>query len=128
MTVEIREVLTEWHETILSSDAMLENLFGKLMLYPESPVYSLVGSLQEKLTKQASIMTKDLDGWLDWYRFDNQMGERGMEATSNSKFPMRKITGLDDLIWLIEASHSNITKNKEETSTESVHSTSGGVL
>jgi len=42
----------------------------------------------------------DVDGWLDWHRFDNEMGARG--HTVSHKTDQRTIANLAHLLWAID--------------------------
>jgi hypothetical protein len=92
--------LQRWHDVINNSAEHL-NALDKLMgLEPEGGLRTAVHAVQNALTDATAELVGDVGGWLDWHRFDNEMGARG--RTVSHKTEQRTIADLVDLLWAID--------------------------
>ena len=94
--------LTRWQQVMEKADATINPVIDLLQLHPESPICETVWRLQSALT----AATGDLVGgdpldWLGWYSMENDMGRKGLEAGLGDEEPLRKISTLEDLLWLM---------------------------
>lgn len=94
--------LTRWQQAMEQADATIDPVIDLLQLHPESPICEAVWRLQSALT----AATGDLVGgdpldWLGWYALENEMGQKGLEAGHGDEAPLRKISTLEDLLWLM---------------------------
>jgi len=55
----------------------------------------------ESYTDLLSEVVGDEDQWLWWYCLENDMGRKKLAARSGGR-RMRVITGLNDLVWLLQ--------------------------
>jgi hypothetical protein len=65
--------------------------------------FNTISDVFEKYTKATAKLIGDADGWLDWYMYENDMGEKEMEAKAASWKRKKKIKNISDLCRLIEA-------------------------
>jgi len=108
MTIdEIEKHLAEWAQNVELTDERMSAMFDALKLQPESPLYAMVWELQDAYTKTMSKLVGDFDGWLSWYRVDNDMGlNKGEAAPFRGK--LRKIKNVRDLAKLIVESSNDV--------------------
>lgn len=94
------KLLQNWkqcHDNILTLMESLEPAFGSL----------INSKLSEQLWHNFYILTETTEkflgsdyNWLEWYCWDNQMGEKRLDAGYGRK--MKPIKTLDDLLDLLE--------------------------
>lgn len=93
------EVLEQWEITVHSVESF-HNSIDVLMLCPDSPVYQAGEVALEAYTRLVKKIVGDTDDWLGWYRFENDMGSKAMEAGYPGK--MIPIITVKDLLEVIE--------------------------
>lgn len=93
-------ILCTWVAHIQAMDHQRDALEAVVGSYPESPLNDAIGDLQSGYTRAVAKLVGDAAEWLDWFRFDNQMGVAGMEAGPNGK--LRPIKTVEDLVWFLE--------------------------
>jgi hypothetical protein len=96
-------VLKEWEKTYGNYDFLsrcCEDVFGYMV---DSMFFNTISDVFEKYTKATAKLIGDADGWLDWYMYENDMGNMAMEAKAASWKRKKKIKNIGDLCRLIEA-------------------------
>jgi hypothetical protein len=81
-------------------DKVNEDLFKVIGRNPEGPIQDAIHDLFNRLLVKTAVLVGDDGGWLDWYIFENDMGESEYEAGYDND--MRPICNVDDLLWLID--------------------------
>jgi hypothetical protein len=94
-------ILCAWVAHIQAMDHQRDALEAVVGSFPESPLNEAIGALQSGYTRAVAKLVGDAAEWLDWYRFDNQMGAAGMEAGPVHK--ARPIKTVEDLVWCLES-------------------------
>lgn len=99
-------LLEPWAEQFHTLSRAYEPLAAALKLSPENPLHEAMWSTHEAMwstfdryTDTLERLLGDESGWLDWYCWENAMGERGHQAGPIGR--KRTIRGLHDLVWLI---------------------------
>lgn len=92
--------LERWESAINNSEKYVATLHRSISLQPEGGLVTAFVSLEKALTAATAELLKDRGEWLDWYRFDNDMGALELDAGPPGK--MREIRCLEDLLWVIE--------------------------
>ena len=94
--------LTRWQQAMEKVDSTIDPVINLLQLHPESPVCETVWRLQSALTAAtADLVGGDPLDWMGWYALENDMGRKGLEAGHGDEAPLRKISTLEDLLWLM---------------------------
>jgi hypothetical protein len=60
-----------------------------------------VSFLMSAYTESVGLAIDDQADWLNWYWMENGLGKKAMPAARDHKRPLKKIKGLDDLLWLL---------------------------
>ena len=97
------QYLKEWEKTYGNHDFLsrcCEDVFGYVV---ESLFFDTISDVFEKYTRATSVIVCDKCGWLMWYMYENDMGEKEMEAKAASWKRKKKIKNISDLCRLIEA-------------------------
>lgn len=97
---EIVEILKAWKQEQTSADEGIEPFYKLLCCNPEAPVIEAFSRLALAHTEVVAQLVGDVDGWLNWYQYDNVMGARAYEA-SPPKGKIRKVRTLAHLADLI---------------------------
>ena len=92
--------LERWESAINSAEQTIATLHRPLGLQPEGGQIMAFVALEKAITKVTAELIGDCAKWLDWYRFENDMGDRALEAGPSGQ--LRKIRCLEDLLWVIE--------------------------
>lgn len=74
--LEVLDVIFEALKDSLREDM----IFISLGIDPESPLRASNNILFEGLVDTAMLITGDIDGWINWYVYDNDLGRKAMEA------------------------------------------------
>lgn len=98
---EIMAVLRRWEDAITGAEAALEALNAATGSNPEAPLPTAIYTLQGLADEWAAASIGTAVDWLEWYRLENDMGERGHEAGFASESSMRPIRTLDDFAKLL---------------------------
>lgn len=96
-------ILADWHRNINETDELLAPVIDALGLPPESPVCAALFQLQGALTLATAELLDDSAEWLEWFRLENEMGAKGLEAGPGNGAPLRPIRTLEDLAQVMEA-------------------------
>ena len=103
-TKERMKLLTEWKEQFEKCDNTwtdLEKLFRGLDC--DSAVGKAIWQTFTLYTDALSKSIGDTGAWLNWYCWENNMGDKKYEAKASTWKKMRKIVNLEVLCKLIEA-------------------------
>ena len=97
------QYLREWEKTYRNYDFLsrcCEDVFGYVV---DSMFFNTISDVFDKYTKATATLIGDTGGWLNWYLYENDMGDRAMEAKAASWKRKKKIKNIGDLCRLIEA-------------------------
>lgn len=98
--MDSKEKVIKWIEISKQLDQRIDELNGLLGCDGTSPLHSMVYSMHAAYTDAISREIGDSFEWLNWFYFENGLGERGMEA--GDKDNIKPIKTVDDLLELIE--------------------------
>lgn len=93
-------ILERWESTVTKTDQQMANMHRSIGLQPDGALMTFLASTLDELTKTVAELVGDCSGWLDWYHYENDMGDRALEAGPSGQ--LRKIRCLEDLLWVIE--------------------------
>lgn len=96
---EIVKTLKAWQQVQTAADAGIEPyyaLFGCM----DAPIVESFYRLAAAHTEVVARLVGNVDGWLNWYQYDNVMGAMAYEA-STPKGKIRKVRTLAHLADLI---------------------------
>ena len=100
-------LLNVWLETYHELDMQYESLRKLVGGNAESPLFNATYRAFERYTDMLAKLVGDRDGWLCWFLYENDCGEKGHEATINGKtINVRCVKDLERVIRL----HWNHTK------------------
>lgn len=91
--------LESWAGAINRSNSCIDSLYAVTGMC-DGPFIESIWKLQDLATDMTAQVVGDESEWLDWYRNENGMGAKGMEAGPTGR--LRKIVSLADLLWVIE--------------------------
>lgn len=96
------KILEQWQTAIEALDKASEHLleFGMSI---ESETVSAVHDAMDEVTKLASAAVGDAYKALSWYKYDNEMGTRGLQAIVDDE--AREIRTLEDLLWSMDCGY-----------------------
>lgn len=97
--VEILATLERWAEAVNAADEALDLLGQAVGTQPESPICTAVWDLMGLADQWAAQRIGTSEDWLEWYRIENDMGQRAHEA--GWKDDMRPIRNLEDFAALL---------------------------
>jgi hypothetical protein len=93
-------ILSKWKLAQTCADEGIEPLYQLFGCNPDAPVMDAFYRLAAAHTEVVSQLVGDVDGWLNWFQFDNEMGAKAFEASPpNGK--VRKVRTLAHLAALI---------------------------
>ena len=94
-------LLQEWVDCVRRADDLIDTVAAIFGGQPESMFGDVIEQNLQAFTRLVAKQVGDEGGFLDWYRFENDMGEKGFEAGPNNA-PHRKICNIEDLLWAIK--------------------------
>jgi hypothetical protein len=104
------ELLTDWaiaYKNLNDAYEKIDDALGCSIC--ESAIYDSSFKLFEEYTKAVAIILSenkivdDINEWLSWYCYENEMGESQIKAKAALWNKERKIKNLNDLLDIIEA-------------------------
>ncbi|WP_337052475.1 hypothetical protein [Pseudoxanthomonas sp. USHLN014] len=95
--------LYEWEHTVNQLDLALKRL-GEAVGPGSGPLHDCAWSAADLCTRQLAQLLGDRLGWIEWYRYENDMGRCARKAKAATWARERRIRTLHDLAQLIEAS------------------------
>lgn len=104
-SAEKLEILKKWQATVTKVDETCDALQNVLKLDIESPLMTLNYDLEYAYTTAVAQLVGDEGDWLNWYRWDNDMGRKGHSCwypTSEGKIEVAVHT-IEDLLRVMEA-------------------------
>lgn len=97
-------LLQTWQRTITAADRQLDALAAVTGGRADSPLSDAVHSIECAYTTALGAQIGDRDEWLQWFRWENQMGRRCHTAKAARWKKDRRITTLKHLAALIRDS------------------------
>lgn len=97
---EIEKRIEELVQLKKELDEVYENLYTLTNLSPESKLVSVMYKPLDKYMILLQECINDNVGWINWFVWDNNCGERGLEAGYTGN--MKPIKTVNDLIMLIK--------------------------
>ena len=91
--------LEVWARAVNSTNSAIDALHAVTGMC-DGPLIESIWKLQDVATDMTAQVVDDRAEWLEWYRNENGMGTKGMEAGPVAK--SRQINSLSDLLWVIE--------------------------
>lgn len=95
-------LLTEWARHHAAVEKMMDGIKQHMGLDPDGLMFVTVWALFGEYTSTLSCEIGDYDCWLDWFRFEAEMGKRSMSAGFDGK--TKRIKTLAQLYGLIAES------------------------
>lgn len=99
--VELIRKLDEWERTVMAVDSVYERLRKLLGATPESDLCIAMYEACDRYTEALMELIGDHDEWLDWYRWENDLGVKQKNAKSSGMKNIKKIKNTADLAQLI---------------------------
>lgn len=96
----ILPVLERWAGAITAAEEALDLIQAATGLEPEAPLPQAVYDLQGLADLWAAATLRAGEGWFEWYRLENKMGESALEAGVGD-FQDRPIRNLQDFAELL---------------------------
>lgn len=100
---EMLPILAHWEKTMNSVNGCID-VWIKVGLSIGTPLTDAIHEMQSQYSDVVTDLIGDDWNWLEWYRFDNEMGSKQLEATDGI-MKLRKIKDINDLAHLIEFSN-----------------------
>ena len=97
--------LQNWQTANKNLDAAFDSLKPALGVLCEGTLWDAVWFTFERYTEILAQLLGDDSGWLNWYCYDNDMGETGNKAGYGEN--LLPIEDIDDLLHLIEEGMEN---------------------
>ena len=100
MTIdEIIPILERWAETINAAEEALDLVSAAVGIAPEAPLPTAVYALIGLADQWAGDRIGTGEGWLEWYRLENDMGAAALDAGFDGV--LKPVRTLDDLAALL---------------------------
>lgn len=93
------QALQKWAMAVNSTNSAIDALHAVTGMC-DGPLIESIWRLQDVATGMTSHAVGDRAEWLDWFRSENSMGAKRMEAGPVGN--TRSVRSLSDLLWLIE--------------------------
>ena len=91
-----------WHENMLNLEEKAESWQAAAdIFFYDTAQGKAVSSVMGGYTDALSLAIDDQGDWLNWYWLENHMGKKGLPAARDHERPLKKIEGVDDLLWLL---------------------------
>lgn len=97
------KLLRQWEKTVQDVDVAWKSIQLLFAASPESPVNAAMYDTLMRYTDALSIVVGDKNDWLDWYRFECDMGRKIMKVKAVSWKKPRVIGNVEMLCKCIEA-------------------------
>ena len=95
-------LLGDWARHHASVEKMMGGIKQHMGLGPDGLMFVTVWAVFNAYTETLGEVVGDYCGWMDWYRFEVEMGKKNMTAGYDGK--VKRIKTLAHLYWLIEES------------------------
>ena len=97
---KILKHLIEWQSTQIELDDRLSQFYFLTGSQADSPLLKAIYAVAEAHTDSVALIVGDKDGWLDWWKFENDYGAKAMSAALAGG-NLFQINSLDELAGLI---------------------------
>ena len=97
---EATKLITLWVDRAKALHAAQYSLNTLLMASPEAPIFKAAWDMFTGYTKQLAEALGDEDGWMEWFAWECQLGEKPMEM-SFANGEKLLVVGVDDLVDVI---------------------------
>lgn len=77
---KILKHLIEWQSTQIELDDRLSQFYFLTGSQADSPLLKAIYAVAEAHTDSLALIVGDKDGWLDWWKFECNFGEKPMDA------------------------------------------------
>ena len=95
-------LLADWQKHHAAIEKLMDGIKDTMGLDIDGPLFEIVWALFSAYTDMLErVMGVEDFTWLPWYCFDNDMGDKGHEASPGNGHPRRPVRSLDDLAQLI---------------------------
>ena len=95
-------LLTEWKQHHAAIEKLMDGIKQHMGLDPDGTMFVTVWALFGAYTDTLAVEVGDYCGWLDWYRFETEMGAKNMSAGYDGK--TKRVKTLANLYGLIAES------------------------
>jgi hypothetical protein len=96
-------LLNEWEDTIIRVEDEVGKLTEVLGIgVSDSPLIEAMQILTDRYTDMVSDKVGDMDGKLDWYRFDTDFGTRSGMKIGKGEHPDTEVTCVEDLLPFLD--------------------------
>ena len=99
-------VLQAWQQTVAPLNQMYDIINDCFGFSGGGSFQKCFDTLEKSINKMPSILCDDNGEWLDWYRFENAMGEKGMVVSLCDGDIEKPVKTLFDLAVIITAPKS----------------------
>ena len=96
--IKLLEAWQRQHEQCEKVYQLSKELMGS---NPDCPLMATLWDTLQAYTRALAVLIGDSDGWLEWYQWDNGMGEKALKARASSWKRFRSIKNVRDLADLI---------------------------
>lgn len=93
-------LLGEWARHHAAVAKMLDGIKASMGIDPDGVMFVTVWALFGEYTSTLAVEVGDFEEWLDWYRFETDMGKRSKAVVVDGK--SKRIKTLTDLCRVIE--------------------------
>jgi hypothetical protein len=100
---ERMKLLREWEKQIFEVRTFWKSVCLLFDSSTESELFKILDGTLELYTSAVSVLVLDGRDWLEWYQYENDMGENQKENKAGAWKKARKIKNINDLCKLIEA-------------------------
>lgn len=93
--------LEKWAATLAEFDRQVDAFYALTTAQPDSPLLEAIHKLESAYTHAVAEQVDDADGWLQWFRWECEMGRKPLAARRNAKAPFVKVRTLKHLARMV---------------------------
>jgi len=101
--IDLLNNLVKRFNIIRNINSKIDEIFGS---YPESELNTVIYGLFSDYVKSVSLLLKDDFGWVDWYIWENDCGNKHFPAKASKWAESKEINNINDLLDLIEVDNA----------------------
>lgn len=95
--------LEAWAGVVGEFDRQMDALYAMTRAQPDSPLLEAIYRLEDAYTKQVAEQVGDADGWLLWFRWECDMGNKPLEARRHAEARFLKVRTVKQLARMVAA-------------------------